>query len=1008
MNFFVFSKGIQQKIDSRLVGSPHLLTAENCIFQKSGSVQKRKGYEQIGSLGTSITDLTDFDNSIIAQTSNLVYTFSEELQQFYQIGAKLPHKLTHVEIVRDNYSNKNPDVAETASIFISAWETTKGGGDVRYSVTSQAGITVVHDALVAEDAQLPKVVILDTFVWIVYQDTSDNSLKTRRVNTGTPSILEAEVELVPTADIAAGANWSMDSITELSAIILAYEDTEGAPGITAKYFNNLVEAGNGISNNGFPAKTQLVSSTSSGTLKIDSGVDSNTDTSHLLIWDDGTDVKYLIADFALAVTTTSTNWQAATSISRCATYWDSTRWVIMTQVDGGSVNLNLIYKGILTSGGTITTAAAVYQRGLTLISNPSSPTAGTISWWVLHESLIQPTYFLFEDTIEGALATKVSKHLQGNAGTTHSVNHLGTSSFAVGLNKRNKFILENGIIFKNEGVVLVDVATNVETRSHIARLGRTSVITGSLLQTFDKHAMSEHGFDIFPEDLSAAQSGAAGLADGVYQWVATYEWTDANGDTHESAPSAAVSFTVTGGPRNVTITVPTNRVTTKTDVIVNLYRTTESGSLFYKASGSATGFNFNDRTADTIDIVDTTTDAVLTGNPKLYTEGGALENIAPPPSSLAITHKGRVFLAGDPEFRNRVSYSHTYIDGEGLQFNDTLGIDIEENTDNTTGLSAFAILDDSVIVFKRNSIFVIRGQGPSRNGQGNDFSPQRITTDVGCDDPFSIVSETPLGVFFKSAKGIYLLNRQLETKYVGQGVEDFNASSVLSSSLHADENHVKFVLDTGEILYYNYFHDAWSVWTKYNATASARRRSDDKFFHATAEGKIFSSTNDYRDNNAPIRMKIRTGWITMGAQHLTKRIKVASLLGDRLEDHRITWNIYLDYSDVITDTRVFDVRSNDAMYGSPGTSWGAGSPYGLDSNSWGSENSWGSGDFWGGNSNDVMEYRHKLKIQKCRAISFEFTDESIGGVSGPSFTFVGVGIDAQMKKGIKLKTSRTI
>lgn len=1011
--FFVFSKGLQQKVDSRLVGSPHLLSAENCTFQKTGSVQKRNGYDQQGSLGTTITHMSDFDNSIIAQTVSDVNVYSESLESFFTIGTRLPHKLTHTEIIRDNYKSSNPDVAETATFYVTCWESTSGSNDVRYSVTSTDGVTIVHDTLVKAGAQLPVVAITDNYVWIVYQMIADDSIRTRRINLASPELLETEINMVPTADIAVSGRWDIDSITEIGAVIVVYEDTEGSPGITAKYFNDLGEAGAGISSNGFPAKTQLIAATADTVLKVDTGVGANTDIATLVLWDDGTDVKRLVADFALNITVAAANWQATTSISRAATFYEvaNKRWVILTQVDGGGPNTNIIYKGVLTDGGVEDVAPEIYQRGLTLVADPSSTTAGTLCWWALHESDIQPTYFLFEDTVDGYdgygdFPTKIGKHLQGTAGTTHDTNHVCSSSFAIGLNKRSKFTLTDSAEFRNEGVVLVDVAAQSETKSHIAQIGRTSLMTGSLTQTFDKHQLVEHGFDIFPETLVPSQSGAAGVADGTYLYVATYEWTDANGDVHESAPSLPVSFTVTGGPRNVTVAVPTNRVTNKTDVIINLYRTTNGGTTYYKVTPSDTGFTFNDRDVDTVNIVDTTADATLTGRPTIYTNGGVLDNIAPPHSTLAITHKQRVFLAGDPEFKNRLHFSSVYNPGEALQFNETLFVDVEENTDNTLGISALATLDDNLVIFKRNSIFLISGLGPDRAGNQNDYQPRKINTDVGCDEPFSIIT-TPNGVMFKSEKGIYLLDRQFQTTYIGAGVEDFNTSNITAATLHADENHVRYALDTGEILYYNYFHDAWSTWTNYNADAAVLRESDSAYFHSANTGTMYRGNTEFRDDGAAVSMKIRTGWMVMGQPHQTKRVKMASVLGDRLQDHRITWNIYLDYSDVISETIIFDVRSNDALYGESG-GYGHFTPYGLNDNTWGAGDSWGATDFYGGNSNDVMEYRHRLKIQKCRAVSFEFIDENIGTTSGPSFTFVGCGLEFGYKSGIKYKTARTV
>ena len=65
---------------------------------------------------------------------------------------------------------------------------------------------------------------------------------------------------------------------------------------------------------------------------------------------------------------------------------------------------------------------------------------------------------------------------------------------------------------------------------------------------------------------------------------------------------------------------------------------------------------------------------------------------------------------------------------------------------------------------------------------------------------------------FQSAKGIYLMDRSLESiKYISDAVEAYNSYTVTSSKLITSLNQVRFTLSGGVVLVYDYFVDQWSV-----------------------------------------------------------------------------------------------------------------------------------------------------------------------------------------------------
>jgi len=1061
--FYTFHKGLNQKTQKELLNPPYVLTCNDAVFLKTGSVQKRTGYDYKSTGPDSFTGLTNFHGSILAQSASDLYAYSDLSNKWSgSIGTKKPYWLTHFEVFRSNYNATDPDMAldtlitanqetDVNTTAVIAWVDTRGSGSsVRCRVLDFNGNTIIPDTEISASGRAPKVTQAGAWFWIVYNDTTDNGIKARRINRLTPNILGNEIVLVAGTNVHADSIWDMDFIPELEGIIVVYKRiTSGF--IYAKYFDRLGNAGAGVAVNGLPTETQIAGEAPTTQVSISNGVSTVGAYYNLCLYDNGGDAKFVVVDFTLNAVVAPTVYEAAAgTIGRFGTLWRpyTAQWIVLTSINAPASTDDYITKGVVGLNGLDVTPF-IYQRGATLYTNPSTDfydenANNNMYFWVLFDSQVQPTYFLlreqFSDDGYGSLdgygesTTIVAKHLQGLAGSSHSIGHIGNYSMDAALLKKDFLTSTSGTVYANDGVTWLDTISYLTQgdQAQIAQVGTTGLMTGGLCQVVTNQSVDPVGFSLYPEIVSCASAGAGSVAPGTYLYVATYQWTDANGDIHESAPSVPFSYTISGSAEDVDVTIPTLRLDDRTGVVINVYRTTAGGTLYYQVSPTNGSFTFNDPTVDSVVFTDDVSDAAIAGNKQLYTTGGVLEAVAPPYTLTATTFKGRVFVAGDANQPHKVWFSQPYIQGVGLQFNELLSFDVEPGVGGY--ITALAYLDDNLIIFKESIVYFVQGLGPDRTGGGSDYDPRRIQSDVGCLNPFSIVT-TPDGIMFQSTKGIWKINRQLQVVYIGAPVEDFFVSNaptdkhqanplsyVYAATLHAGENAVRLFLDTGEVLYYNYFHDVWSVHTNYNASGACVRpisnnyigqQGIDDFFFVRDNGAIFkANTSSYLDNGAPIRMKIRTTWINPSGQKWQFcRIPWMVLFGERLTDHLVTMNIYYDESDVVTETVTFNVTSSDSLYGE-GQSWGSDTYYGGGNGSWGDQSFWGSQDFWGGSSNDVMSYRHMLKQQKCYSISFEFLDDIIpltgGPANGPSFTLMGIGLTYGLKKGPKFNQARTI
>jgi hypothetical protein len=180
-------------------------------------------------------------------------------------------------------------------------------------------------------------------------------------------------------------------------------------------------------------------------------------------------------------------------------------------------------------------------------------------------------------------------------------------------------------------------------------------------------------------------------------------------------------------------------------------------------------------------------------SPSVYTSGGVLAADPWPSFSKSVVTSTRLW-ALDAVNKGRVIPSKLFEDFIAPEYNSTLTLNLGDERD----LTAIGKLDDKVVVFESSHIHVIYGEGPDNRGQGQDFAVHYITTDVGCEDQESVI-ETPAGlIFYSKPRGFYLLDRNLQIKFIGGGIEDLARDiDVVTATLVPDKAEVRFVFTGG-------------------------------------------------------------------------------------------------------------------------------------------------------------------------------------------------------------------
>jgi hypothetical protein len=630
---------------------------------------------------------------------------------------------------------------------------------------------------------------------------------------------------------------------------------------------------------------------------------------------------------------------------------------------------SIVTYNTLTAGGVAGTAAVLmrssYLAGKAFLVN-SVPHVITG-----FDSTLQSTYFAcalynvnsLSSSPKGVVVAKIAESAGGGPpyrSVLPAVNTSATNQVQFAFSERSVLLLRTSnnastaTYYLGVASAAIDFTTNDILNQD---LGKNLLIGSGLMQMYDGAATCEQGFNIYPETVTAIASGADGdLGTGSYGYRVVYQWIDNFGQTHRSAPSPTLSIDTTAG-NHVTLTIPTLRITEKQNVTIAIYRTLLNGAIYFRIDTQYLNYPIANTTAgDTVSFTDYSGDYSISGNEQLYTEQ-EVENIAPSACLFLTNYKNRaIYIPSNNPYS--WGYSKQVINGSPVEFSDLF----LQNMGTADGpLIGAAKLDDKLILFKANSLYYVTGTGPAASGANNDFSdPQFITADAGLLDPRSIVT-IPDGLMFKSAKGIYLLDRSLQARYIGKAVEDFNTFTARGAQLIPKSNQARFILSNGQCLMYNYYWKdeegigQWAAFDPIDAVSDCIFQ--DLHTYVTASGVVYQETPGvYLDGASGISTSFKTGWFNLAGLQGFERAYYFYFLAQYLSAHTLTINLYYDY-DAITVAQTLTITPN---------------------------------------ATDLEQWRVFLSQQKCQAFQIELTES---GATGAGFTMSGLDLVVGLKKG---------
>ena len=966
----LFTPGLDTKTDEKIVRGK-MLEANNVVYP-ADIPNKRSGYlpfsQSIAGSGVISEGkaVSTFKDELLSFGNVRAHSYAEPLNEWIDKGSFLPVQVTQDSIIRNTNAQFDADTVSINGLRITVWNdvtVSDSSSEIRYSVYTEDSETYyITGGLVDTNGKHPRITVIDGNAVITYQNTTSgktNEILAKYIEPGDPLNIKTNAE--PVLTTTGHTDGFMSVIEVFGKGVIAYRHTDNViritrfekngtldtftqvtTGITTSGFFNLIEAGLASQKRIF-----IIGLSSTNILEYQSYTNRITGASSKITIDTNANIKTIVS--------------ISNPDSSINVYYDK----IPTDISKAT-----LHKVVITNTG-VTTATSLVKNNIFINSKPFR-VGDTDFLMCQHYSDFQPTHFLVEANsgcIVGAMNTE-------KAGTRSSANNPNVTSVIQTGNKiifplsvRGRFISSGITTYSAQGIT--ETTLDFENYSYAgAEITDNLIIGGGLLFSYDGNKIVENGFLLYPEGTTS--SGTTGTG---YNYLFLYSWTDNQGYQHKSYPSVVLNVT----SNTTTLTIPTLSLTEKNDVKIEVYRTNAVTLDVFKlvktldntesSAGSGT-LTWTD------DVTNTTqaTGALIYSNPTSAT--AIAPNILPPAASIVTSHKNRLFLAGlaDP---NEIAFSKLTGDGYAVGFSGgKFPVDPEGGP-----ITALVSLNDWLIIFKRDDIFLVSGEGPRNTSTTSNFKlPRLLASDVGCISQNSVVV-MPDGIMFQSAKGIYLLSRQQSVDYIGSDVQAFNNETITSATLLDDANEVRFTTATGLTLVYNYFYRKWSTFDSVPAVDADNWKGN--FIYIRENGQVLRETDGYfKDDGTNVQMKLATEWIKLNGISGFQRVYRINFVGDWKSEHTLKITLKYDYSDYLNDVYIF-------------------SPDGLFTDRFDDEN-FSPTELFNEGSIGTYDFTLYPSRQKCEAVQIiieDYVDSEVTS-GGESFNMTAATLEVGLKAGL--------
>lgn len=444
--------------------------------------------------------------------------------------------------------------------------------------------------------------------------------------------------------------------------------------------------------------------------------------------------------------------------------------------------------------------------------------------------------------------------------------------------------------------------------------GESLIMSGGLVQKYDGDRWTQVGFLRTTEmnTINFTQNPGGSLtALATYWYRIVEEWTDPRGKREQGFDSGPVSVTLAGGNSKISILIPTQQMTYKyiddnvalspfakmsrADSTFAIYRSgpnpATNQTSYYRVGTCLQDRFLNDQTQ----FDDVMPDGLAATQEIYYRVSGEVQHNAPPAMTILCDGNQRLFGAGVPGEPYTIWPTLQRGPEDAPTFSEELKFTVPEIGG---AITALAVMNDTLIVFKERAIYRVRGDGPSNTLASGQFLPaELISTEIGCVSQRSVLV-TPIGTVFMSTRGFFRVTPDSQVVYMSPELEGLTGSDVPTLAAN-DLNGVVLLKFDQQIRWtsplaiwvYDYFHGSWSIFDSQVVNGPSMDYQDRHAWPGNGSAQLEADAVVFTGAD----MSFRTGKLKFPDEFICRYVGVT---GDVTNSANMKINIYVDDTDV--------------------------------------------------------------------------------------------------------------
>lgn len=571
---FNFAQGLELKQDPKQIPTGKFLALQNTIFNKGGLLQKRNGFGQLTLVpsGVNATYLTTFNNNLTA-ISNTINAFNPANDNWVDKGTIQPLNLVTLPLIRSNTNQSQADISICSTnlictVYTDQTLTSLATPQYKYVVAnSVTGQNIISPTVIPANGggtivDAPRVFNLGNYFVIVFTNHIGSSFHLQFIAISTVNISNVTAPADISNAYTPSPRLSYDGVVSGNRLFIVFSSSSGGQAVKACYIDNSLNVSSTVTYAGQIATVMGV--TTDGTNIAASYYDSGSSTGYTLVFNQA--LQTVMSPVQIISSGVIDNIAPALQNNIVRTYYEvDNNYSYDSSIPTHFVNYRDVPISTTIPGAIVTSARSIGLASKTFIIN-------SVQYYLAaYQSEFQPTYFL----INGTTSTEASPVVIAKLAYQNGGGYLPTGlpnaivngssvslpylfkDLVTAVNKDTNVPAGTQVdgIYSQTGINYVTITLGTKNFETV-EIAESLHMTGGFLWQYDGYLPVEHNFFLYPDNVEVTpHNTGGGMAPQKYFYQVIYEWSDNQGNIHQSAPSIPVLADMSS--TNLAFTPPT-------------------------------------------------------------------------------------------------------------------------------------------------------------------------------------------------------------------------------------------------------------------------------------------------------------------------------------------------------------------------------------------------------------------------------------------------------------------